>query len=113
MHFLFTTVTTILIAQSDFLIPMPGGSWATGGSFVMPVPGGGWAWPGGYAAPIPGWDGAWTGHGWDRLPGFSPVSPWGLEIQPRRPGPEPRVILPAPRSPAPEGAWPYPWSVEP
>lgn len=74
----------LLASPPDFVIPLPRGGWATGDSFIMPTPGGGWAWDGGFAAPLPG--GGYGGYGFDRLPGFSPVAPWGLEPQPRYPG---------------------------
>lgn len=82
MHTLI--LIALLASPPDFVIPLPRGGWATGDSFIMPTPGGGWAWEGGFAAPLPG--GGYGGYGFDRLPGFSPVAPWGLDPQPRYPG---------------------------
>ena len=80
MHILIAN----LMLLSDFVIPLPPRGWATGDSFVMPVPGGGWAWKDGFAAPLPG--GGYGGYGFDRIPGYSPVSPWGLAPEPAMPG---------------------------
>ena len=102
----------LLASPPDFVIPLPRGGWATGDSFIMPTPGGGWAWEGGFAAPLPG--GGYGGYGFDRLPGFSPVAPWGLERQPRYPGCDPGIRrLPRTIDPWAErdSIIPYPYSV--
>jgi|688.fasta_scaffold14051_8 hypothetical protein len=110
MHTLI--LIALLASPPDFVIPLPRGGWATGDSFIMPTPGGGWAWEGGFAAPLPG--GGYGGYGFDRLPGFSPVAPWGLERQPRYPGCDPGIRrLPRTIDPWAErdSIIPYPYSV--
>jgi hypothetical protein len=95
------------LIMCDFIIPLPGGGWSDGTGPVLPMPGGGWSWPDGYALPLPG--GGWTGEGFDRLPGLNPVTPWGLNPQPRHPGSDgPHRWAPSPwLDPDAVTPWPY------